>query len=69
MPLISQLTPFDNSHALLTADLTKQLEGKEYPLEARACLALGIKMNLPIYIADQRWANLGLTNVDVRLIQ
>ncbi len=69
LPLISQLIPFDTSHALLTANLTKQLKDKDLSLEARACLALGMEMGLPIYTADQRWADLGLTNVDVRLIQ
>mgnify|MGYP002379139680 CR=1 FL=1 len=69
LPLVSQLIPLDTSHALLTANLTKQLKGKDLSLAARACLALGMKMGLPIYTADQRWADLGLTNVDVRLIQ
>jgi len=68
LPLISQLIPFDTSHALLTAILTKQLKGKDLPLEARACLALGMKMNLPIYTAKQRGAELELTNVDIRCI-
>ncbi|MBW8308665.1 MAG: PIN domain-containing protein [Candidatus Paracaedibacteraceae bacterium] len=69
LPLVSHLIPFDASHALLTADLTKQLKGKELPLEARTCLTLGIKMNLPIYTADQRWAELKITGTDIRLIR
>jgi PIN domain nuclease of toxin-antitoxin system len=69
LPLVSQLIPFDAFHALLTANLTKQLKGKDLPLEARACLALGVKMNLPIYTADQKWIELGLTHVDIRYIQ
>ncbi|MBW8310075.1 MAG: PIN domain-containing protein [Candidatus Paracaedibacteraceae bacterium] len=69
LPLISQLIPFDTSHALLTANLTKQLKDKDLSLEARACLALGIKMKLPIYTADQKWTELGLINVDIRYTQ
>jgi PIN domain nuclease of toxin-antitoxin system len=69
LPLVSQLIPLDASHALLTANLMKQLKGKELPLEARACLALGIKMNLPIYTANQIWPDLGLTDIDIKLIR
>ena len=69
LPLISQLIPFDASHALLTANLTKQLKDKELPLETRACLALGVKMSLPIYTANRIWPDSGLTDVEVKLIQ
>ncbi|MBW8308291.1 MAG: PIN domain-containing protein [Candidatus Paracaedibacteraceae bacterium] len=68
LPLISSLIPFDTSYALLTANLMKQLKGKDLSLEARACLALGIRMNLPIYTAYQKWAELDLTDAEVKLI-
>ncbi|AIK96627.1 PIN domain-containing protein [Candidatus Odyssella acanthamoebae] len=69
LPLVSQLIPFDISHALHTANLTKQLKDKGLSLEARACLTLGVKMNLPLYTTHQRLAGLGLTDVKVKLIQ
>ncbi|WP_232223250.1 PIN domain-containing protein [Candidatus Odyssella acanthamoebae] len=69
LPLVSQVIPFEASHALLTANLTKQFKGKGLSLEARACLALGIKMNLPVYTVNPGWANLGLTNVEIRCIR
>jgi len=68
LPLISQLISFDTSHALLTASLTKQVKDKDLTLEARACLALGIKMNLPIYTANQEWSELKITGIDISLI-
>jgi PIN domain nuclease of toxin-antitoxin system len=68
LPLVSQLIPFDTPHALLTANLAKQLKGKDLSLEARSCLALGMKMNLPIYTANRNQAELELTDVEIKLI-
>jgi PIN domain nuclease of toxin-antitoxin system len=35
----------------------------------RACIALGIKMALPIYTADKVWASLELEGVEIILIR
>ncbi|AIK96310.1 PIN domain-containing protein [Candidatus Odyssella acanthamoebae] len=69
LPLISQLIPFDISHALLTANLIKQLKGKDLPLEARACIALGIKMRLPVYTTDHHLDDLELLESNIKLVR
>lgn len=35
----------------------------------RPCIALGIKMTLPIYIGDKVWADLDLEGVNIILIR
>lgn len=68
-PLISHLVPFDASQAIFAANLRKQTKQKGLSLGERACIALGLKMNLPIYTADQKWIELGLTDIDIKLIR
>nr|WP_010304025.1 type II toxin-antitoxin system VapC family toxin [Candidatus Odyssella thessalonicensis] len=68
-PLISHLIPFDASQALMAASLEKQITHKGLSLGDRACMALGIKMKLPVYTADQVWADLGLTDIEINLIR
>ena len=38
-------------------------------LADRACIALGIKLQIPIYTADRIWDELKLDNIDIRLIR
>lgn len=69
LPLISIAVPFDTDHALLTADLRQQSKSKGLSLGDRACLALGLLKQVPIYTADKIWAELDIEKADIRLIR
>ena len=69
LPLISIAVPLDTELALLTADLRIQTKSKGLSLGDRACLALGILKQLPIYTADKIWADLNIEGTDIRLIR
>jgi ribonuclease VapC len=69
LPLVSTILPFDEEQALMTASLQKKTKSKGLSLGDRACLALGITKQLPIYTDDRIWTELDLENVDIRLIR
>lgn len=52
----------------LTASLIKHTKPFGLSLGDRACLALGMKMNLPVLTADRAWAKLDL-GVQVNLLR
>ncbi len=58
--LLAQVIPFSASQARLAASLITM--GKPFGLSLgdRACLALALERNLPVYTADQIWAKLNL---------
>jgi PIN domain nuclease of toxin-antitoxin system len=65
---ISNIIPFDQSQALVTGILQRQTKTKGLSLGDRACIALGIHLQVPIYTADKIWAELELDRADIRLI-
>ena len=67
--LICHIVPFDQSQAFVTGLLQRQTRSKGLSLGDRACLALGIHLQVPIYTADKMWANLDLEQADIRLIR
>ncbi|AIL13931.1 hypothetical protein IM40_11420 (plasmid) [Candidatus Paracaedimonas acanthamoebae] len=69
LPFISAIVPYDEEFALLTADLRKKTKSYGLSLGDRACIALGQKLQLPIYTADKIWKELQLDNIDIRLIR
>ncbi|MBN9342750.1 MAG: type II toxin-antitoxin system VapC family toxin [Candidatus Paracaedimonas acanthamoebae] len=69
LPFISNIKPYDEVLAFLTADLRKQTKAYGLSLGDRACIALGQKMQLPIYTADKIWGELQLENVKIKLIR
>ena len=69
LPLISEIVPFDEEQAFHTAELRKHTKKQGLSLGDRACISLGIKMNLPVYTADKIWQNLQLNNLDIKLIR
>ncbi len=69
LPLISTILPFDEKQALITASLQKKTKSKGLSLGDRACIALGIHLQVPIYTADKIWTGLELDQADIRLIR
>ncbi len=69
LPFISTIMPFDEEFAFLTAKLRSQTKAKGLSLGDRACIALGIHLQLPIYTADRRWKELSIEGADIRLIR
>ena len=67
--LIGHVMPFDQSQALITGVLQRQTKSKGLSLGDRACIALGIHLQAPIYTADKIWVDLALEDADIRLIR
>lgn len=63
--IVTDIIPFNPEQALLGVELTT------YPtlsFSDRACLALGIKLQLPIYTTKQEWKQLPLDKLDIQVI-
>ena len=58
MNLIREPVPFATEHAKLCGDLIAQTQQFGLSLGDRACLALGMILNAPIYTADRTWKRL-----------
>ncbi|AIL13694.1 PIN domain-containing protein [Candidatus Paracaedibacter symbiosus] len=67
--IIQTIIPFDTEQAQLAAELSPLTKSKGLSLGDRACIALGQKMQIPIYTADIIWGEVQLENVDIRLIR
>lgn len=68
-PYIDVLVPLDVQQSFDIASLKKKAKHKGLSLGDRACIALGIKMVLPIYTADKVWADLDLEGPEIILIR
>jgi ribonuclease VapC len=68
-PYIDLVVPLDMEQSFEMAFLKKLTKHKGLSFGDRACIALGIKMALPIYTADKVWANLELEGTKIRLIR
>ena len=55
---IREAVPFTAEHARLVGDLVAQTRPLGLSLGDRACLALGLAMNAPVYTADRSWKKL-----------
>lgn len=60
--------PFTEEDARVTADLYMPTRPMGLSLGDRACLALGLRLNLPVLTADRAWAQPHL-GVDVRILR
>ena len=67
--IISSIIPFDLDQAAEVARLNKLVKHKGLSLGDRACLALGIKLQAPIYTADKVWSELDIDKADIKLIR
>jgi len=63
--IITDIIPFDSEQALFTAELATK---NSLSFSDRACLALGMKLQLPVYTAKQEWKNLQLDNLNIQVI-
>lgn len=67
--IIATIIPFDLEQAGYAAELQSYVQHRGLSLGDRACLALGIKLQIPIYTADKVWAQLQLNNATIKLIR
>ena len=69
MDIVTTIVPFDLEQAEQVAKLHLLVQPQGLSLADRACIALGIKLQIPIYTAGRIWAELKLDNIDIRLIR
>ena len=67
--IVTIILPFDLEQAERVAKLHPLVQSKGLSLADRACVTLGIKLQLPIYTADRVWAGLQLDGADIKLIR
>ena len=67
--IVTTILPFDLEQAEQVAKLHPLVQSKGLSLADRACVTLGIKLQLPIYTADRVWAELQLDGADIKLIR
>ena len=58
---INEAVTFEPEHARLAGDLVSTTKHLGLSLGDRACLALALALNAPVYTADRSWKNLKLT--------
>ena len=68
-PFIDSVIEFDKTQCYLTAALKNQTKNQGLSLGDRACIALGILTDLPIYTADKAWGELKIPNAKIILIR
>ena len=56
--LLREAIPFTEPHARAAGELLAQTRSLGLSLGDRACLALGIALNAPVYTADRTWKKL-----------
>ena len=57
---ISEAEPFTREHAKIAGTLVRQTRPLGLSLGDRACLALAMTLNAPVYTTDKDWKNLKL---------
>lgn len=67
--ILQEITPFDIDQAQFTAELQPFVRHKGLSLGDRACIALGQKLQAPIYTADKIWGELQLDNITIHIIR
>jgi len=65
---VGEIVPFDPDQAKETGSLISQTRALGLSLGDRACLALGLAMNAPVYTADRSWKKLKL-NLKIHVIR
>ena len=62
------IVPFTAEDAEVAADLWKRTHRRGLSLGDRSCLALGIRLGLPVFTADKAWKGIG-AGVEVTVIR
>jgi ribonuclease VapC len=65
---IQTIVPFDESQAETAAALIAQTQAYGLSLGDRACLALALSLNAPVYTTDRAWAQVKI-GVEIRLVR
>lgn len=65
---IRESAPFTDEHAKIAGSILGQTRKLGLSLGDRACLALGVALNAPVYTADQSWKSLKL-GIRIHLIR
>jgi ribonuclease VapC len=65
---IREAVSFSPEHARLAGNLIRKTRSRGLSLADRACLALGLTLNAPVYTADKSWKNLDV-GVRIHLIR
>jgi PIN domain nuclease of toxin-antitoxin system len=65
---VREAVPFTEEHAKIAGDLAINTRTLGLSLGDRACLALGLALNAPVYTADKSWKSLKL-NVRIHVIR
>ncbi len=68
-PFVDLIVPLDLTQSYNIAFLKPYTKAYRLSIGDRACIALGIQMNIPIYTADQVWKNLTIQNAEIILIR
>ncbi len=68
-PFINTIIDFDKTLCYSAAALRNFTKHKGLSLGDRACLALALQLDLPVYTADKVWAELDIPNLKVKLIR
>jgi PIN domain nuclease of toxin-antitoxin system len=68
-PFVDSIIPFDAEQSFTIACLKKSTKHKGLSLGDRACIGLGLLLDLPVYTADKIWAELKIPNVKINLIR
>lgn len=63
------MAPLDSETAWISACLIATTKTQGLSLGDRCCLALGMRMRLPVLTADRAWGNVHFEDLDVRLIR
>jgi PIN domain nuclease of toxin-antitoxin system len=66
---VDSIVPLDLEHSIACATLKKSTKHLGLSLGDRACISLGIKLQLPIYTADKVWSQLQLHEANIILIR
>lgn len=67
--MVKNIIPFTVEQCKLTADLYIITKSKGLSLGDRACLALAMTLQAPVYTADRIWNELNLLEVTIYLIR
>jgi PIN domain nuclease of toxin-antitoxin system len=68
MSVVRHVIPFSTEHAKAAGTLVRQMRSFGLSLGDRACLALALEHNAPVYTADRSWKSLKLP-IPVHLIR
>lgn len=65
---VREVVPFTSEHARLAGGLVPHTRSLGLSLGDRACLAVGLELNVPVITADQSWKSLRL-GIPIRVIR